>query len=340
MTTVFTCFSSFGLVAVSAWFVFERWTFSKHLGRKWLMDVLSETHQEFNRLPPIMWIRVVPHRKLKRLRNILVSAFMRTRSGIYAFGKKLVTWFACTSFRRSHPTEDAEKGQFMNGPTPNGKNLHPVSPTSPSPYKISSSIERLSTPDPKSPISPRSPTPRSPTPRSPTPGGDLTSPSSASLSIAPSETAVSTTESGNGVIVPGQASGQVISPGRRRFANLVRNVISANKLSPIQHRATRAMSSPSSSGLSAAEREELAASRAGSPGNRGGGARVASLIPTLKSLATTQNFQPHSALVRHLQFSPNGEFLATCRLVVFFLLLSLTSDLRCDLELVVGIGRV
>ena len=100
------------------------------------------------------------------------------------------------------------------------------------------------------------------------------------------------------------------------------------------------MSSPSSSGLSAAEREELAASRAGSPGNRGGGARVASLIPTLKSLATTQNFQPHSALVRHLQFSPNGEFLATCRFVVFFLLLSLTSDLRCDLELAVGIGRV
>lgn len=41
------------------------------------------------------------------------------------------------------------------------------------------------------------------------------------------------------------------------------------------------------------------------------GSKVASLIPKLKSLEATQDLVAHSALVRHLQFSPNGKFLAT-----------------------------
>ncbi|THH28595.1 hypothetical protein EUX98_g5601 [Antrodiella citrinella] len=39
--------------------------------------------------------------------------------------------------------------------------------------------------------------------------------------------------------------------------------------------------------------------------------RVAALVPKLKSLETTQDLAAHSALVRHMQFSPNGKFLAT-----------------------------
>ncbi|KAH8103027.1 WD40 repeat-like protein [Cristinia sonorae] len=39
--------------------------------------------------------------------------------------------------------------------------------------------------------------------------------------------------------------------------------------------------------------------------------RVAALVPKLKSLETTLDLAAHSALVRHLQFSPNGKFLAT-----------------------------
>lgn len=41
------------------------------------------------------------------------------------------------------------------------------------------------------------------------------------------------------------------------------------------------------------------------------GSKVSSLIPKLKSLEATQDLAAHSALVRHLQFSPNGKFLAT-----------------------------
>lgn len=41
--------------------------------------------------------------------------------------------------------------------------------------------------------------------------------------------------------------------------------------------------------------------------------RVAALVPKLKSLEATQDLAAHQALVRHLQFSPNGKFLATSR---------------------------
>ncbi|KAH7927942.1 WD40 repeat-like protein [Leucogyrophana mollusca] len=41
------------------------------------------------------------------------------------------------------------------------------------------------------------------------------------------------------------------------------------------------------------------------------GSRVASLVPKLKTLESTQDLPAHQALVRHLQFSPNGKFLAT-----------------------------
>ncbi|KAI0250714.1 WD40-repeat-containing domain protein [Lactifluus subvellereus] len=39
--------------------------------------------------------------------------------------------------------------------------------------------------------------------------------------------------------------------------------------------------------------------------------RVAGLVPKLRGLAPTQDLAAHQALVRHLQFSPNGRFLAT-----------------------------
>lgn len=40
--------------------------------------------------------------------------------------------------------------------------------------------------------------------------------------------------------------------------------------------------------------------------------RLATIVPALRALTTTQYLTEHTALVRHLQFSPNGEFFATC----------------------------
>jgi hypothetical protein len=43
--------------------------------------------------------------------------------------------------------------------------------------------------------------------------------------------------------------------------------------------------------------------------------RVAALVPKLRGLTLTQDLDAHQALVRHLEFSPNGKFLATSRFV-------------------------
>ena len=43
------------------------------------------------------------------------------------------------------------------------------------------------------------------------------------------------------------------------------------------------------------------------------GARVAKVIEELKALEMAEELLPHGALVRHLQFSPSGKYLATAR---------------------------
>jgi WD repeat-containing protein 26 len=48
--------------------------------------------------------------------------------------------------------------------------------------------------------------------------------------------------------------------------------------------------------------------------------RVAGLVPKLRGLVPRQVLEAHQALVRHLQCSPNGKFLATSRFVFFFAL--------------------
>jgi hypothetical protein len=44
--------------------------------------------------------------------------------------------------------------------------------------------------------------------------------------------------------------------------------------------------------------------------------RLAALTPKLQCLETTQDLAAHSALVRHLMFSPDGKYLATCRCAI------------------------
>jgi hypothetical protein len=44
-------------------------------------------------------------------------------------------------------------------------------------------------------------------------------------------------------------------------------------------------------------------------------ARIRDLKPSLGNLRITQFLNEHMALVKHMQFSPNGDFLATCRSV-------------------------
>src|ERR1700742_640111 len=56
ITSVFTCLSSFGLVAVSLWFASERWAYSRHRGQRWLADVITEVSDKLRKDVGIDWL--------------------------------------------------------------------------------------------------------------------------------------------------------------------------------------------------------------------------------------------------------------------------------------------
>ncbi|KAI0324766.1 WD40 repeat-like protein [Cubamyces sp. BRFM 1775] len=98
--------------------------------------------------------------------------------------------------------------------------------------------------------------------------------------------------------------GSLPGAGRGRFANAVRAVIkmrAASTAFPVEGRNPRRQRTMSSDG-NGKETEPVGVLK---------NSRVGTLVPKLKSLHPTQSFEAHVALVRHLQFSPNGKFLAT-----------------------------
>ena len=100
-----------------------------------------------------------------------------------------------------------------------------------------------------------------------------------------------------------QATGR---PARRaRFVQAIRSVIIAQQGPLGAPRASPSIFSPE--GVRQEELRGLIRS-----------SRVARLVPKLKDFEPTQEFAAHQALVRHLQFSPDGKFLATSRLAFLF----------------------
>ncbi|KAI0355885.1 WD40 repeat-like protein [Trametes cingulata] len=98
--------------------------------------------------------------------------------------------------------------------------------------------------------------------------------------------------------------GPLPGPGRGRFANAVRAVIkmrAASTAFPVEGRNPRRQRTISSDG-NGRDTEPVGVLK---------NSRVGTLVPKLRSLQPTQSFEAHLALVRHLQFSPNGKFLAT-----------------------------
>ncbi|OBZ67864.1 hypothetical protein A0H81_12273 [Grifola frondosa] len=94
--------------------------------------------------------------------------------------------------------------------------------------------------------------------------------------------------------------------GKGRFANAVRSVIqlrAASAAFPGPERNARRQRTMSSDGQggNGDPAEPISVLKS---------SRVAALVPKLRSL-TTHDLAAHQALVRHLQFSPNGKFLAT-----------------------------
>ncbi|KAM5543424.1 hypothetical protein V8D89_002675, partial [Ganoderma adspersum] len=124
---------------------------------------------------------------------------------------------------------------------------------------------------------------------------------------APTVTSFDGGEGGDGASVMSDSPGgpPAASAGRGRFANAVRAVIkmrAASAAFPTVEGRRRQRTMSSDGNGNGWEAEPVGVLK---------NSRVGTLMPKLRSLQTTQSFEAHSALVRHLQFSPSGKFLAT-----------------------------
>ncbi|KIJ06708.1 hypothetical protein PAXINDRAFT_177738 [Paxillus involutus ATCC 200175] len=98
------------------------------------------------------------------------------------------------------------------------------------------------------------------------------------------------------------------SDARQRSVDAIRSVIMLQSTTrPMSPRRDSSFDTPL-----AVDRSGMSPGRFSDPGMSAlRGARVTNAIEKLKTLGTLQEMYPHQALVRHLQFSPNGRYLAT-----------------------------
>lgn len=135
-------------------------------------------------------------------------------------------------------------------------------------------------------------------------------------SVFPLETRTTTTStiSAGGLSGDEPASGVASPPRRGRFATVARLVMlqtaaTSGPASPFTPRRRRTTSSTITGGAT----ENSSETNTSDPRMPLRNSRVNVLVSKLKSLQTTQDLAAHQALVRHLQFSPDGKFLATSR---------------------------
>lgn len=128
ITTVFSAFSSFGLTAVSAWFVSERYVFVRHKGKKWLADVLDDASDQFVAMPGVRWFKRVPSTKSKIAIEWSGNVLRRASTGTVRRLRSLTVGTFTT-----HHNETASSGTtILEDIVPNASSPEPmVAPGSP-----------------------------------------------------------------------------------------------------------------------------------------------------------------------------------------------------------------
>ncbi|KAG7095415.1 hypothetical protein E1B28_006164 [Marasmius oreades] len=272
ITTVLTAFTSFGLIAVSLWFASERWTFLRHRGQKWLGDVLIESHQ-----------RILNMRGMDTAGRVLQWIFGRFVAVIRGF--RLVKSSLSLYSTEGEKDEDLEaNGSELSTTTPNDI----TTPSSPVSHSHRTSDTVTGSPTIESAFSPLSspPSPSTPEiPQSPT--------SDSSTKVSP------------------LTSSPTLTPGKQLWRNAIRavtmrsavssNLAKARAREPLRKRTASSGISTETSGRRAEAPFKGLLMRS----------RLSALVPRLKCLEPVHELGAHQALVRHLQFSPDGKFLAT-----------------------------
>lgn len=287
--TIFTSLTSLALLAVAVWFAMERAVYAQTKGSRWLEDIMREWKTSFLRRTGLIWVAKVPPAGFKK-------AATWSSETLGKFGGFVSSTVGGPTTRRgssSTGSDPYDMEEYAAGlPTPN---------TSPKTERM----RRFSSVSDPKPIRVQSPPPlpqvfenreMSSSPvqeRAPWPGSrhDLPPPQDSSQDPPPPPTSPTP---------------------RMRFKDAVRKVThlermkptpkSPTKIGPGSHGRERSLTLPASSDGHTDPNERFAPRQT----------RLAGLIPKLKALKPTQELYEHAGLVRHLQFSPDGKWLATC----------------------------
>jgi WD repeat-containing protein 26 len=286
---ILTTFCTFGLVAVSAWFLAERYIYSKHNGLRWLSDVIHDHWAQFIKYPPIQFIRYIPR---------------RVRGGL----RRLKSQLSCGNDQFS----ELEDGL----PFPNGVDDREMASPSPIAYRhpgISGSTDKgvAFTESPVNSLHPVNTSNRPDTPMSPT--SVLQSPSR-HFSFATASVAASTAAAASESPTTPATEGTIAGGPKLKGVNLFRQI--AWKAVAAENNQNGSTAASPAHGMAAVRSMTVLSD----PGRRRDtdeshhlkAGRISALRPSLKKLRVTDTIWDHTALVRHLQFSPNGKVLATC----------------------------
>ncbi|KAF5379166.1 hypothetical protein D9615_006004 [Tricholomella constricta] len=302
LTSVFTAFTSFGLAAVSAWFASERYIFLRHRGKKWLSDAIVEYKIMIMKLPGMQ--------RAKRTWDVIRDRLSQMRDALQRLSCKLLG-IAYAHSSSSDNCDDLEAGL----PTAHAHSIPPEMPTSP--LRRQSDVMN----EPKSPRLAKSPDESEELPTPTSSGRQLWKNALRSVKL---RSAISPPSSMTDVMnepksPPPDESEELPTPtssGRQLWKNAFRSVKLRSAISPPSNMSV-AGSPPAphrrrttSSNLTGTygERKRTMAEEPVKAVLR---SRVAALRPKLQQLETTQDVAAHQALVRHLQFSPDGKYLAT-----------------------------
>ncbi|KAG9118896.1 hypothetical protein FRC07_006350, partial [Ceratobasidium sp. 392] len=287
LVTAFTVVTSSGL---SLWFAFERWTFSRTRGQRWLFDILEECQDKVHKYLGIKWLMDRRPRHMgPRLKWWIRIRMDRIQIGLQGI------WASCMPKRRPTDEEKDHASDYPGATYPRppgsfdaGSITETVMSSPGSPRRTSEqrmlppygSTMSLSTHNGAGSVSGHQPNGLSPSIQqtmlhAPTTPGD-----------ALSQTQAQTPEGGE-------------RPKPMRLKSLVERVIAMNKTAG--NRAVLAARARAESDLVSGRRES---GDTYGPTSYAYKARIRDLRPGLANLQITQFLNEHMALVKHMQFSP------------------------------------
>lgn len=302
ITTVLTALTSFGLCAVSAWFATERWIFMRYRGRKWLDDVLMEITDT------MLQNRVIDLSRhgLEKVGSGLVVANSVAARMLVAFQTRFNRLFGSRGSRHSNKPDDNESVLPVSSDCTSNHKANPNNPNSNNNSKESGTnvMSIMSTYGRKSSETVLA---------LQTNVGPSTGPRSPSI-ISQEKSPIPESPNLSGTPFPTSN----VSAGKQRWRDAIRAVRIRAAIATDQDPASpMVVGTPREPARRRTTSSNLTDKKRPHSQTRGTVAksRLADLVPKLKVLDATQDLAAHTALVKHIQFSPDGKYLATSRYV-------------------------